>query len=311
MVEINEVKYGSWGNCVRLCDGRNELFATLDFGPRIIRFAAVGAENVFFEDTDDQVNKNENKAEFAKAFGADKGVWHIRGGHRLWASPEELPRTYYPDNAPISYEKIENGIRLIPPAEVGNNFQMVMEVTMPEENCVHVVHKITNIGLWPVELAPWALSVLAPGGTEIIPMPTRDMGLLENRNIVLWAYTKMNDKRVTWGDKYVTVRQEAECDGSFKFGQLSQHGWAAYFNHGDVFVKYFDTTEDKLHPDRNCNFETFTSSFMLEMESIGEFKTVKPGETVSHNECWSFYKDVEIPSNEAEMDAFAKKYVED
>jgi hypothetical protein len=311
MVEISEVKYGVWGNCVRLSDGRNELLATLDFGPRVIRFAAIDAENMFFEDVNKGITKEGLEKEFADVFGEDKGVWYIRGGHRLWTSPEAFPRSYYPDNEPVAYEKIENGVRLIPPAQVATNIQMEIEITMPEENCVHLVHKVTNKGLWKTELAPWALTVLSPGGTEIIPMPTRETGFLENRNISLWTYTKMNDERVTWGERYITLKQNPDADTAFKIGQLSQHGWAAYFNHGDVFVKYFDINEDKAHPDRNCNFETYTSDLMLEMESIGEYKSLEPGETVSHSECWCYYSDVKIPQTEEEMDAFAKEYVED
>ena len=311
MIEITEVKYGEWGNCLRMSDGKNELFATLDFGPRIIRFAAIGAENVFYEDVDKNITKEGLEEDFAKAYGADKGVWYIRGGHRMWISPEAFPRTYYPDNQPVAYEKIENGVKLIPPAQVTNNVQFEIEITMPEENCVHLVHKVTNVGYWGLEIAPWALSVLAAGGVEIFPVPDRETGFLENRHLVLWPYAKMNDNRVTWGDKYITLRQDKNCTCNYKIGQLSQHGWAAYFNHGDVFVKYFDTAEDKPHPDRNCNFETFTSEYMLEMESLGEFKKIEPGESISHSECWCFFKDVKVPETEEEMDAFAKKYIED
>ncbi len=44
MIEITEVKYGEWGKCLRTSDGGNELFATLDFVPRVIRYAAIGAD---------------------------------------------------------------------------------------------------------------------------------------------------------------------------------------------------------------------------------------------------------------------------
>ena len=123
MVEISEVKYGEWGNCIRLSDGVNELFATLDFGPRIIRFSAIGKDNMFFEDKDDNFNAESMKEESGKYYGTDKGVWHIRGGHRLWVSPEYVSPTYYPDNAPVSYEQIETGIILTPPPQKENGLQ--------------------------------------------------------------------------------------------------------------------------------------------------------------------------------------------
>ncbi len=309
MIEISEVKYAPWGRCVRVSDGKNELFATLDFGPRIIKFSAIGRENMFFEDKNDVINAEDFKEDCYKFFGSENGLWHIRGGHRLWMSPELFPETYYPDNEPVVYEKLENGIRLLPPAQKNTNLQFSIEVTMPEENCVHLVHKIENIGSKSVTLAPWALTVLSPGGTEIMPVPDRQ-AILENRHLVFWTYTKINDPRVTWGDKYIRLCQNPEDTSKFKFGTLSQHGWAAYFNHGDCFVKYFDTDEDKPHPDRNCNFETFTSNPMLEMESIGVLTELLPGEAVSHSECWSYYTDIALPETDEETDEFVKKIVE-
>ncbi len=310
MVEIKEINYGSWGKCVQVTDGKLEFLATLDFGPRIIRFGKIGGENVFYEDVEKNITKEGMEEEFAKVYGEELGVWYIRGGHRLWTSPEALPRSYYPDNEPVAYEKLENGIRLIPPAQRANNFQMEIEITMPEDNCVHLIHKITNTGLWPVEVAPWALSVLAQGGTEIVPVPTRNAGFLENRNLSLWTFTKMTDPRVTWGDKYITLKQDPNNGDAFKVGLRSQHGYAAYFNFGDVFVKYFDAPEGIKLPDHDCNFETYTCAHMLEMESIGELKNLQPGDTVTHSECWSYYENVPVPANEEEMDKFFKEYVE-
>ena len=109
-LECEEITYGEWGRCVRLTDGDVELVATLEIGPRVIRFGAVGGPNEFFEDVKDEVTRAEKAASF-DIFG-DEGYWHIYGGHRLWASPEEFPRTYYPDNEPVAYSKIENGVRL-------------------------------------------------------------------------------------------------------------------------------------------------------------------------------------------------------
>ena len=41
--------YGGWKNCIRLSNGRIELVATTDVGPRIIRFAEVNGKNLFKE----------------------------------------------------------------------------------------------------------------------------------------------------------------------------------------------------------------------------------------------------------------------
>ena len=114
-----------------------------------------------------------------------------------------------------------------------------IEVTMsPDEAKVTVLHRITNKGLWPVELAAWSLSVMAAGGKEIIPQNARDTGMLPNRMISLWPYTKLNDPRVYWGEKYITLQQDINAKTPFKIGLNNEDGWAVYLNHGNAFVKY-------------------------------------------------------------------------
>jgi len=309
MLEICEKQYGNWGRCVCLSDGKIEMLITLDFGPRIISFGPVGGENILFEDKEDKSNAYAYKEASDKLFGAESGVWHIYGGHRLWVSPESVPETYYPDNEPVDYKKIENGIILTPPPQKGVNFQLSMEITMEKDNSFKIIHKVQNIDKVSKTYAPWALTVMSQNGTAVVPVPTRETGLIENRHLVLWPYTKMTDPRVTWGDKYIVLKQDPENEDKFKLGQLSQHGWIAYFNHGGVFVKKFDINEDEKHPDRNCNTELFTSSLMLEAESIGVYGEVAPNMTAIHTEYWSYFCSAEIPANEAEMDTFAEKFI--
>lgn len=310
MVSIDEIQYHSFGRCVQVSNGKIELVATLDIGPRIIRFAKVGGENMLLEDAADDVNQNENAELFQEKFG-NLGVWHIYGGHRLWTSPEALPRSYYPENGSIQYEKIENGIKLLPGEQTWTQNKMEIEVVMsPDGTTVDLYHRIYNTGAWPQEFAPWCLTVLSPGGKEIVPMPQRATGLLHNRKLALWDYTKMNDKRVYWGDRYITLCQDKNGDGNFKFGIDSQHGWAAYFNHGDMLVKHFDLIENGTYPDEGMNFETFTSPYIIEMESLGEYKKVMPGDCNSHHEALQLIPDVACPSNdEDEIDAIVKKHI--
>ena len=86
---MEKVEYKGWSNCVRLSNDLVDLIATTDVGPRIIRFGFVGGENEFKE-YEDMMGQT----------GGDE--WRTYGGHRLWHAPEVQPRTYFPDNAPIS-----------------------------------------------------------------------------------------------------------------------------------------------------------------------------------------------------------------
>ncbi|MEM2592895.1 MAG: hypothetical protein QXI60_09940, partial [Thermofilaceae archaeon] len=147
--------YNGWRECLRLSDGVWELIAPTQVGPRIIRFGFVGGQNLFWEHPDQQGET-----------GGDE--WRIYGGHRLWHAPEHPVRTYAPDNAPIEWDW--NGERLLlrQPVETRTGIQKDIEIRW-REGFIEVIHRLINHNLWTVELAAWALSVMAPGGRAIIP----------------------------------------------------------------------------------------------------------------------------------------------
>lgn len=304
-VTTKEINYKNYGRCLELSNGIIKVIATIDVGPRIINYSFVDGENIMFEDIDRAFSSS--GPEFEK-FGG--GSWYIYGGHRLWVSPEGMPKSYYPDNSPVAYEQIENGVRLMPDPQKWNQYVFAIEVVLsPDSTEVSLKHTVTNLAAWPVELAPWTLTVLSPGGKEIVPQPTKDTGLLGNRLLALWPYTKMTDPRVHWGDRYISLCQDKENQDKFKFGLNSQHGFALYFNHGDMFMKRFPTVENGNYPDGGMSFETFTNCYFLEMESLGEMVKLEPEATAMHCETWSLHKESCPSDEEEELDSLVKKYV--
>lgn len=306
MIAKNEIEYKNYGKCLELTNGIVRLVVTLDIGPRVINYSFCDGDNIMFEDIDRVFSHS--GAAFDEAYGG--GTWYIYGGHRLWTSPEGMPKSYYPDNDPVTYELTENGVRLMPPVQKWNQYAYTIEIALEENNTnVTLKHEIKNCAAWPVTLAPWAITVLSPGGVEVVPQPTRDTGLLGNRLIGLWPYAKMTDARVSWADRYIFLRQDSTAEGNFKVGLNSEHGYALYFNHGDLFVKQFSPRENGCYPDGGMSFETFTNPLFLEMETLGEISTIEPESTVSHTECWSLHK-AELPElTEAAIDSVVKQYV--
>lgn len=304
-VTLRETQYLNFGKCVELSNGTVRLLVTVDVGPRIINFSYIDGENIMLEDVERKVC--ESGPTFEK-FGG--GSWYIYGGHRLWVSPEGMPKSYYPDNEPVAYEAVENGAVFTQNVQKWNQYQFQIEVTMePDSNRVKLVHRVTNHAAWPVELAPWALTVLTPGGMEVVPQPTKDTGLLGNRLLALWPYTRMNDERVCWGDKYTTLRQDPAAQEKFKFGINSEHGYAMYFVHGDLFIKRFNPIPDGNYPDGGMNFETFTNQHFIEMETLGETCSLQPGATVEHSESWELAKEACPGNDEQKIAALVSKYI--
>lgn len=285
-VTVKETEYGGWGRCLTISNGEVELVASLDFGPRILRYGFAGGRNHFMEDPEGRIVNGGDH--FAPVGG---GAWKIYGGHRLWTSPEVEPRTTYPDNEPVAWRPIENGAILTPPQERWNQVQKEIEIRLsPEGTEANVVHSVTNEGPWAIEFAVWALSVMAPGGTAIVPLTTRETGLLPNRVLALWPYSDMSDPRVTWGRKYVRLRQD-NGPTPFKLGTSNEDGWAAYANGGELFLKRYTHVPDGTYPDYGVSFESYVCDHFVELETLGELRRVAPGETAVHEEVWQLAAD--------------------
>ncbi|MDR1539570.1 MAG: hypothetical protein LBU32_16535 [Clostridiales bacterium] len=302
-ISITEQTDPNWGRVVKLTNGIIELRVTLDFGPRIIHLSKVGFENMMYEDF--------SKSTLGDKYDVYEDHLKLYGGHRLWLSPEIVPRCYYPDSYPVSWEKLPDGAVFTAPEEKINNIQKSIHIQLHEgQPYASLEHKVKNCGAWDIEFSHWCITMLAKGGKEIIPMPNLKTGLLPNRNISLWDYSDMNDERVYWGKDYITLIQDPAKSNPFKLGINNEHGWAAYFNRGQIFIKNFDSYLDGYYPDNGCSFETYTNGQMLECESLGEIKGLEPSEEASVTEEWEIFEAPSPPSNnEDEISEIMSKYL--
>ncbi len=286
-VRVEKTAYQGWPNCYRITNGAVELIATSDVGPRVIRYALAGGENQFKEYAD-QLGKT----------GGDE--WRIYGGHRLWHAPEGQPRTYWPDNVPVKAEALPNGLRLVQPVEGSTGIQKEMEIRLAAEGShVQVLHRLRNTGLWPVELAPWALTVMAPGGVAVIPLPPRGShpeNLLPTSSMTLWAYTDFTDPRWRLGFRYVLLRQDSKAQRPQKLGLSVPDGWAGYVRGDHLFLKKFRYDAAGIYPDFGASVETFTNADMLELETLAPLTKIAPGSAVEHIEHWFLYRGARLDS---------------
>jgi len=312
-VTMQNVAYKGWKNNLQLTNGTVELILTLDIGPRIIRYGFIGEPNVFKE-YDDQMGKS------------GESDWQIRGGHRLWHAPEDAVRTYVLDNGPVKYEKLgEAGVRLIQPIEKLTGIQKEIDVALDAEGSgVTLTHRLRNTTAKPVELAPWALTVMAQGGTAIIPLPEKIKhpgsldpgekpdyrGFVANQTMILWPFTDLADPRWRWGTRYLTLTQDKTAKTPTKLGLAHKLGWIAYLNGGTLFVKAFDYQEGNTYPDGGSSFETFTNKDMLEVETLGPLRPITPGKAVEHVERWRLLKGLPNETTDAAIDANLRPRVE-
>ncbi len=307
MVNKEIIQFKNYGKCIKLSNGIIEAVATLDLGPRIVFFGFIGEENIM----------NTKKDEFDPVFDENfdkhfyKGaVWNNYGGHRLWASPEKSPDTYYPDCEAIEYTLTDNGVILTPPPQKANGLQMQIELVMSENApTMDVKHSMTNIADTEQDLALWALTVSAQDGTLILPMNTNNTGLLHNRMISVWPYTDMSDNRIFYGEKYITLRQDRNATTPVKLGFDLNQGLAYYVLGNSVFKKqYYPNHPNGRYPDGGVSMETYNCGLFIEIETLSEQKVIKPNQTETHLETWTMLKkpqDLNERDNDS-IDAFVK-----
>lgn len=283
MLEIKEhYNYGGWKNCIYIGNGRIELIATTDIGPRIIKFGAAGGRNLF----------KELKEELGTTGGKD---WKLYGGHRLWHAPEDILRTYFPDNIKVPYKLSGNTVILSQETELSTGIKKEIEITMNEkENYVKLVHRLINKNLWDVEFAPWSVTVMSEGTRAIIPQEpykTHDENLLPVRTVALWSYTKMQDSRLKWGNKYIQVIQDPNSKSPQKIGFLNTLEWVAGYLDGEIFIKRYSYNPYAIYPDMRCNTEIYTDGSLLELETINSLDLLPHDGFAEHVEYWFYFKD--------------------
>lgn len=224
------------------------------------------------------------------------GDFNFRGGHRLWHAPEASPRTYIPDT-PVTVTQVPDGVLLESQTEPGTGIRKQIEIHLsPDRPSVTLTHTLTNDGMWPVELAPWAITQFRLGGTVILPMPVGNAdpaGLLHNRQFSLWPYARFNDPRLKLGDEFILFKADALLP-PFKIGYFTPGGWIAYWLDGILFRKTFGAQKNFSYPDNNCNAEMYCNNQFVELESLGPLTKLDPGESVTHVEKWDIVKEIDF-----------------
>ena len=289
MIRIERQNYRGWPNSYFLSNGTVELVVLADVGPRIIRFALSGGENQFHE--------FENQAGLRGGNG-----FRLYGGHRLWVWPE-VERTYFPDNSPVDVTITAASATFTAAAEAeapGTCLQKSISIELSEQgSVVHLNHSITNRSAEPTELAPWTPTVMRPSGRGILPFPPRaamDKDHFQSISpLTLWSFTDFSDSRWRVGQNFLQLIQQEKPVGRFPeqmSGLFNPAGWGAYVRSGYLFLKRAAPVPQARYPDFGCNFELFTNSEFLELESLGPLVTLQPGETVTYAEDWWLFSGI-------------------
>jgi hypothetical protein len=291
--------FAGWEKNLKLTNDSVELIVTLEVGPRVISCRLLKGRNVFKVVEDEAGRSNEKE-------------WRIRGGHRFWMGPEDFGKTesltYALDNSVVEHSIInELAISVVHVTESPTIVRREMVISLDRTGPgVTVEHRLTNEGEASLVAAPWALSVMAPGGYAVIPQPrrgTHPADYAPNRAIIAWPFTDLADERLRLGSRVIVLSQRK--GPPIKFGLHHTGGWVAYLWHGHLFVKSVPFIDGKNYPDLGSNFEAFANSEFLELETLGPLQSLAPGERVSHHESWALFVGL-VPPPVEEEEAFVE-----
>lgn len=293
-MNLETTSFHGWDKTIRLWNDAVELMVTTDVGPRIVSYKTQNGQNVFklFED---QLGTN------------NEDTWCIRGGHRFWLAPEDEAMSYHLDNSAVSWTQASpaSELEIESTQQRPQRLRKTLGISVPQSGPkVTIRHTVTNDSELPISVATWGLSVMEPGGLEIIPQPplgSHPEDIAPNRGMVLWPYTDLSDLRWTFGRKFILLRQEADAPPT-KIGLTHREKWVGYLLGDSLFIKTFAHEPGANYPDGGCNFETFTDEKMLEIESLGPLVNLEPGASSSHVENWFVFpltEQVQIESEDS------------
>ena len=280
--------YRHYGNCIVVDNGVVEAILSLCFGPRILSFRLHGCENVFYEQPAD-----------ADYLRTDEG-WRVYAGTRLWFAPEGVHNVYEPDNAPVEYAILPEGVRVTQAWDAALEIEKSIVLRFAANpNGVTVEYAVRNLGAKPLFGAPWAVSMMAEGAEVTAPFGCESFGATPLRQLSLWNNTSLADPRLDFRQDGIRILHTPpegrpfDRDAYFKLGILCRAGDASCKVRGQVFTKTFDGSPGGAFPDGNVNLEIYCCRHMLEFETLAKEGCIPPGETAVHTENWRLRKQEE------------------
>ncbi|HNT22847.1 MAG TPA: hypothetical protein PKM21_00660 [Anaerolineales bacterium] len=221
------------------------------------------------------------------------GHYHLYGGHRLWHAPENFPLSSIPDDTGlqiIDQVAAHTSVRLVGALEKPTGLRKEMLVTLDEDRpALHILHTTSNEGDKPVQISPWAITVLPAGGVAVAGQKCSLNGSHgPDRQVVFWPDTSPGDPRFHFLDAALVIEATTGLPPS-KIGVHTHQGWLVYQWQEYVFIKRFEPVQGAPYPDLGCNAEIFCGPSYIELETLAPLQTIQPGQSASHAETWEIH----------------------
>ncbi len=225
-----------------------------------------------------------------------RGEWDLMGGHRLWVArpgADEAEETYATDNRPCAVETSAKGFTVTAPVDPIHRTQRGIKVTALSADRISVEHFVTNHSdmLWSGGL--WGLTCTVPSAGASYTIPLGDGSSWDYATVVtfrVWGGghggVGFHDEQFQLSDDALLIRpvgRENKRMVKADPGVIAMH---------DPVRKLVFAVHAAYQPDGNYPLATNLASyvgpqnFMVEMETMSPFTTLKPQQTLKHTETW-------------------------
>ncbi len=267
---------------VEMKTAKVRIIVVTGMGPRVAHLSAIRGKtetrNLMFWDYEKKYRRKD---------------WQLKGGHRIWPirpKGDEAEEAYAPDNGECSVRIKKNGISIRGPEFLG--IRKSLSIRRLDDATFAVDNAIAN----PTELlwsgGVWALTSTAPTRACTYGIPLGDGSAWDAFAVVIsksWGghASLIDDSQVSMNENnMVIVPRGRECKRMIQAPQgiMGMTDTAEKIS----FLKHSPYDRHGQYP-LNCNLSFYIGpkNFMVEMESMGAEKTVRPGEEIHNLETWA------------------------
>lgn len=287
-MDIKEIQFENYGKCLQISNGLIDAVITIDFGPRIVRLGPCGGENLLFTDTERRYvirGKDEESLKKSNAF-------YYYGGHRSALMPYKPDQTFYPDNYPVVYSILSDGVLFTSQKQKTSDMKLEFEVVMGKDATdIMVVHTAENCSKKVQTHGIAAATMISGDGTVVIPQSAESHNKsIPDRMVATWPGTILSDRHIFLNDKYIFLSSEPKNSTPLKIGVNDTSGWGAFIGKKYTIVKRYVHTPQAAYPNFGSSFEAELSSDYAELISLSPIYRIEPGEIIKHVENISIFE---------------------
>jgi hypothetical protein len=266
---MERLQWQSW-DTVRCVAGNCEMVVGISAGPRILSLRYRASGNLLYQDRKD----------------LRVGDWRLYGGHRFTVAPEG-DATYEPDNAPCLVKIASHELCVAAPLGTNGNRRVLTIGAAQDGMGFDIQHTLENGGqrewhgaLWGITCVPHACEIVAPHpGTSLRFWPGLESGKFQGN--------------CQFAADHLIVTPSAARG---KAGWHSAAGWLASLQSEATLVIHSPNSPSVENcVDDGCNLEVFACADYAEIETLGGRVLLKPGERVSHRQCWRLFEPIAAP----------------